>query len=446
MPTRTVPTRRAAARQSYRLGYATGYRQGVQSGYQHYGTIFDGTSIIIPTFNQLGLLRQCLESIERHTDTPYEIIVIDNASTDGTAHYLASLRGQIRSRVLDANKGFAAAVNIGLMMAKGTTMMLLNNDILVTDRWLHNMLVCLNSDPAIGMVGPVTNYISGEQQIRVPYRSIAEMPVYARKHNRSDSAQWRDAEWLRGFCLLFRRELFETVGYWDEGFEIGNYEDNDYNIRVRLAGKRLVIAADTFIHHFGSVSIRAIGSAIAESNVRNESYYLAKWNDAGRWKSCVDEQRSRLADAAMEGEPARAGAGAGLYPELIAVQGIGPAAYWIEGGVRRPIVGDCSVPVVQVSQVDLRQWPVSDAIDAVEVERRWRGLNHPSGLQAGIVQQPDGPTWHVENRTLRQVISLTALECWQLHLKPVAVVESAMLLGMPLGLPIIAPPRRIQRL
>ena len=443
---RTAPTRRIAARRSHQHGYATGYRQGVQSGYQHYGTIFDGTSIIIPTCNQLGLLRKCLESIERHTDTPYEIIVIDNASTDGTARYLDSLRGLVRSRLLETNKGFATAVNTGLMMAKGTTMVLLNDDILVTDHWLHNMLVCLNSDPTIGMVGPVTNYISGEQQILVPYRRIAEMPAYARKHNHSDPAFWRDTEWLRGFCLLFRRELFESIGYWDEGFEIGNYEDNDYNIRVRLAGKRLVIAADTFIHHFDSVSIRAIGSAIAESNNRNESYYLAKWNDAGMWEAYVNEQRGRLESATLPDEAARAAAGADLYPQWVAIQGIGPVVYWIENGKRHPIDGDCSIPVVQVSQVDLRRWPAADPIGADDAWRRWHGLEHPSGLQAGIVRQPDGSTWHIENHELRQVISLTALESWQLHLKTAVVVESAMLLGMPFGLPIIALPRQNQKL
>jgi len=267
------------------------------------------------------------------------------------------------------------------------------------------------------------------------------MPAFAREHNRSNPVLWRDTEWLKGFCLLFRRALFEEIGYWDEGFEIGNYEDNDYNIRVRLAGKRLVIAADTFIHHFGSVSIRAIGKEIGASNVHNASYYSAKWNDVQLWKFQVGEQRSRLGEAQVSGS-----AGPSLYPQRVAVRGIGPVSYWIEDGWRRPVEGELAIPVVQVSQVDLRRWPVSEPIGAEEVRLRWLGFDQPPGLEAGILQQPDGPTWHIENRMLRQVISLPALESWQLHLKPSAIVDAAALPGLPVGLPIIALPLLRQKL
>lgn len=438
MKKNAISSRRATFGAYWRRGYEQGYQQGLQSGHQQYGNKFEGTSIIIPTFNQLDLLKQCLESVERYTDLPYELIVIDNASTDGTARYLQSLRGQVRVRSFDENKGFAAAVNLGLMMAKGTTIVLLNNDILVTANWLRNMLICLESDPNIGMVGPVTNYISGEQQIKVPYNRVDQMPEFARKHNVSNPELWRDTEWLRGFCLLFRRELFEEIGYWDEGFEIGNYEDNDYNIRVRLAGKRLVIAADTFIHHYGSVSIKAIGHLIAESNVRNEAYYLAKWNDVQLWKQRMTNLRGTPHQSAPPG--------AAAYPQWVVVQGLGPAVYWIEGGHRHPIEGPISIPAVQLSQIDLRRWPIGEPVHASEVERKWRGLDQPPGSLTGIVRQLDGPTFHVEGGVLRQVISLTALESWLLHLKPIMDVEAAAVSGMPIGMPIMALPKLRQRL
>ena len=246
----------------------------MQAGIQRFPTILEGTSIVIPTFNQLGVLRQCIESIFKHTDVPYEIIIVDNASTDATLSYLQGLGGQIRYRVLDSNRGFAGAINVGMMMAKGSTIVLLNNDTLVTPNWLTNMLACLNSDDNIGMVGPVTNYISGSQKIAVPYGTCGYAPFAILRHNRPDPAKWRRSDRLTGFCLLFRRALFEGVGYFDEGYEIGNFEDDDYNIRVRLLGKTMVVAEDTFIHHYGSVSMKALGDEFQTVNDRNQYYFM----------------------------------------------------------------------------------------------------------------------------------------------------------------------------
>jgi GT2 family glycosyltransferase len=400
--------------------------------------LFEGTSIIIPTYNQLHFLKKCLKSIDKYTDLPYEVIVVDNASRDGTAAYLESLGGRVRFRVLPANMGFSCAVNIGLMMAKGTTIVLLNNDALVTERWLRNMLTCLESDPSIGMVGPVTNFISGEQRIKVPYRRVEDMPAFARRHNHSNPGLWRDTHWLRGFCMLFRRELFEELGYFDEGYELGNFEDNDYNIRVRLSGKRLVIAGDTFIHHFGSVTVRSMAGTLRRTNVHNEAYYVAKWSNPDSWVGWVGARVASLAGTVR--------AGWALYPEMVVVKGLGDNIYWIEGGQRHPILGSVSVPVVPVSQVDLRRWPIGEPVPAGAVERRWRGMDDPSGWSASLAVLPDGTTYHVEAGVVRRIVSRPALESWRLHLKPPRAVTLEELKQRPEGLPIIPLPIIKQRL
>ena len=423
---------RGAPSPSYRHGYEEGYRQGLASGLQSYGRIFEGTSIIIPTYNQLHFLKKCLKSIEKYTDLPYEIIVVDNGSQDGTAAYLESLGGRVRFRVLPANLGFSSAVNTGLMMAKGQYIVLLNNDTLVTERWLRNMLMCLESHPGIGMVGPVTNYISGEQRIRVPYRRVEDMPAFARRHNITNPGLWRDTLWLRGYCMLFRRELFEELGYFDEGYELGNFEDNDYNIRVRLAGRRLVIAGDTFIHHFGSVTVRSMAGTLRRTNVQNEAYYLAKWGHADSWVGPVGAQVASLAGAVRPG--------LALYPEMVVVKGLGDAIYWIEGGQRHPVIGAVSVPVVPVTQVDLRRWPAGEPVPAGTVERRWRGLDDPSGWSASLAVLPDGTAYHVEAGVVRRIVSRVALESWRLHLKPPRAVTPEELKQRPEGLPIIPLP------
>jgi GT2 family glycosyltransferase len=416
--------------------YSEGYRQGVQNGLQSFGKLFEGTSIVIPSYNQLQLLRNCINSIIEHTEVPYEIIVVDNASTDGTSAYLRKLGGLVRFRTMDTNRGFAGAINMGMMMAKGRKILLLNNDTLATAYWLSNMLACLNSDPAIGMVGPVTNFISGDQQIPVPYSDVREMQAFARRHNRRDSSKWTLTDRLVGYCLLFHREVFESVGYFDEGFEVGNFEDDDFNVRVRMLGYRLMTARDTFIHHIGSVSMRAtLGSLFMEVNDRNEHFYMDKWNQPQHW---IDRARGCANGGAVTG--------VSLYPENIAVQAIGPNIYWIDGGHRRLVEGALAIPVSRVSQIDLRAWPNGNPIPADEVEHRWRGHADGSYTDAGVVMLPDGNTYHVEGKTLRPIVSARAMQMWNLHVKPFRMEGPDWLGGHVVGLPIIAPPELHQLL
>lgn len=418
----------------YNAGFEAAYKEGVQAGLQRFAIPFEGTSIVIPTYNQLGFLRPCIESIIANTGAPYEIIVVDNASTDGTADYLRSLGGQVRFRVLETNRGFAGGTNVGLMMAKGTTMMLLNNDTLVTPNWLENMLACLHSDVKIGMVGPVTNFISGSQQVAVPYEHPKHMPPFAAANNISNPARWRRTDRLVGFCVLFRRELFEAVGYLDEGFLIGNFEDEDFNVRVRMLGRTLMVAEDSFIHHHGSVSMKELGDRMMEVNNRNEQYYGQKWG-------YPDEAVQRVLQHPISQGGPLPGA-AWVYPDRVAVQGVGPLVYWIEGGKRRLVNGAVNVPVTRMSQVDLRRWPLGDVISVEEVAHRWHGADHE--WLASVVVLPDGAAFHLEGTHIRRIWGPQAMELWKLHLKPRRAVAPEDIASMVEGLPIVAPPQLLQ--
>jgi O-antigen biosynthesis protein len=425
-------TKRKAAQTGFREGYNNGRQQGMQAAQKQFGTFFEGTSIIIPTYNQRHLLKKCIGSIMDNTDLPYEIVVVDNASTDGTGAFLQEMCGQVRFRVLDSNRGFAGAVNVGLMMAKGQTLVLLNNDMRVTHYWLDNMLRCLHSDSQIGMVGPVTNYIDGDQRIPVSYRRTKDMPAFARKYNRPDPKLWQRTDRLTGFCLLFRRELFEQVGFFDEGYEIDSFGDDDYNIRVRLLGKSLVIAKDTFIHHYGSTSMKAQGERVQEINDRNHLFFMGKWNNPFEWI-----EQARQYPASQQGTLPHI---AVYYPERIIVQGMGSTVYWIENGERHPLRGTLSFPAVRVSQVDLRRWPLGEPVDYETAERECRGLHRTTDPITGVVLLPDGTPYHVEGNRVRRIISRSAMEAWNLHLKPVRTVSPETLFSWESGLPITAPP------
>ncbi|MFC7678023.1 glycosyltransferase family 2 protein [Paenibacillus sp. GCM10028914] len=231
------------------------------------------TSIIIPTFNGRQLLKDCVYSIKRYTEEPYEIIVVDNGSTDGTVDVCR--QEGITFISLANNAGFPAACNKGLKIATGDTLLLLNNDVIVSRNWLSNMLECLNSSADIGIVGPLTNYASGKQQIEMPYTNLEEM---AEQLNEPDSGKWLPVDRIVGLCFLFKRELMEQIGLLDERFSPGHYEDDDYCYRARQAGYTFRLAGDVFIFHHGSASFSRQDRSKVESLIENNRQkFIDKW-------------------------------------------------------------------------------------------------------------------------------------------------------------------------
>jgi GT2 family glycosyltransferase len=213
-----------------------------------------------------------------------ELIVVDNASTDGTPEYLQELmRRNSCVQVLfnRSNDGFAAANNRGLAAASGDILILLNNDTLTPPGWREGFGLWLN-DPTVGLVGPVTNRTCNEAQIDAPYRTYGELVQFARDYTRQRRNEARDLDMLAMFCLAMRREVHQRVGPLDEQFELGMFEDDDYALRVRLGGWRVICAEDVFVHHFGQGSfgqLRATGEydRLFRSN-RNR--FERKWSKA----------------------------------------------------------------------------------------------------------------------------------------------------------------------
>ncbi|GMK42117.1 hypothetical protein PCCS19_51760 [Paenibacillus sp. CCS19] len=235
------------------------------------------TSIILVTYNKLEYTKQCIESIRRHTEQgSYEIIVVDNGSSDGTQEWLAG-QDDVRFIANEDNAGFPRACNQGLGLARGELLLLLNNDTLVTMRWLDGLKTALLSAPEIGAVGPVTNAASYLTSIPVPYKDGEGMESFAQSYNHSDPAKWEERLKLIGYCLLMKREAYEKAGPLDERFGIGNYEDDDLSLRIWLAGYKLLLCHDTFIHHYGSVSFSENMQQFQELMNGNSEQFMSKW-------------------------------------------------------------------------------------------------------------------------------------------------------------------------
>jgi GT2 family glycosyltransferase len=246
---------------------------------------FPKVSIIIVTYHNLHHTEMCLESIFTKTGYPnYEIIIVDNASTDGTLEYLHAQereREDVRIIPNSQNEGFAAATNRGIREATGEFLILLNNDTIVTHGWITGLLRHLKT-PETGLVGPVTNSIGNEAKINVEYRNISAMDRFADRYTRDHRGRSFEIPVLAMFCLALRKETAERIGPLDERFSVGMFEDDDYSLRARKAGMKVICAEDVFIHHFGRASFDRLAAAeyqriFEENRKRYENKWGIKW-------------------------------------------------------------------------------------------------------------------------------------------------------------------------
>ena len=216
------------------------------------------TSIILLTHNQLDCTKLCIESIRKFTPKgQYEIIVVDNNSTDGTIEYLKS-QDNLRVIYNDYNAGFPKGCNQGIEIAKGDSILLLNNDTIVTPNWLNNLDKALYSNEDIGVVGAISNSCSNGQVINVIYQNIDEMIDFANLINMQEPTdKYELKQYLVGFCYLVKKSVIDKVGLLDERFTPGNFEDNDLSLRILLEGYKLLLCKNVFIHHFGSTPFRS---------------------------------------------------------------------------------------------------------------------------------------------------------------------------------------------
>ena len=238
-------------------------------------------SIIILAWNELPYTRLCVESVLRNTSPPFELVLVDNGSTDGTPEYFAGLADAkfIRN---ETNLGFPKGVNQGIEAASGEYLVLLNNDTIVPPGWLDRMVAAAESGDDVGMVGPICNYTTGDQLIAVPYHQMSQVDAFAARAAWRHRGQRVPTNRLLGFCLLAKRAALEQVGLLDEAFGIGTFEDDDLSMRMRQAGYRLLVARDCFVHHFGSRTFIAQGIDTESLLESNWERFSGKWGLEGQ--------------------------------------------------------------------------------------------------------------------------------------------------------------------
>ena len=279
----------------------------------------NGASVIVPVYNALEFARACVESVyDAQTRVPFEVIVVDNGSSPDVAAWLAEEQGQRRHLVVlrfDQPLGFARAVNEGARRAKYDSLILLNSDAVVTDGWLDGLRDALLSNAQLGVVSPLTNYAANPRQVD-PEAEFFHPREYAAKI-RDRKELIFEPERVVFFCVMIRRALWELLAGLEEGYGVGNGEDNDFCLRARLAGYRLGVARNVFVFHGeGHTTFRANGLDHGAWMARNQLLYCDR---VSRWARSLEfsDRRGKqsLANVSVI-VPVKKGQAAGLRDSL----------------------------------------------------------------------------------------------------------------------------------
>lgn len=237
-------------------------------------------SIVVPCHDNLAYTALCLESVARHTPEPHEVVVVDNGCSDATSDWCAAPAG--RAWCARRSTWGSPAGSTSAWAPPAATWPWSSTTTPWRPRgWLAGLLGALAREPGVGVAGPRSNWVSDDQIIpRPPYDAAPsdDLDRFAAERHRELAGQGREVGRLSGLCLAIAPAVLDAVGGFDTRFRIGNLEDDDYALRVRLAGFRLWVADDSFVHHFGHKTFAIVDEDYDALLYENALRYAAKWD------------------------------------------------------------------------------------------------------------------------------------------------------------------------
>lgn len=224
--------------------------------------------IVVCVHDALDDVRSCLDSIVEKTSGRYALYLVDDGSGEATSRYLREFSSAHESCVLIENpkaEGYTRAANRGLRASSGDYVVLLNSDTIVPGGWVGKLLECGESDPRIGIIGPLSNAASwqsvpelhenGDWATNPLPEGLASVDRLGDIVGRVSERRFPRVAFVNGFCLAIKRAVIDEIGYLDEeSFPDGYGEENDYCLRAAEAGFELAIADHAYIYHAKSKS------------------------------------------------------------------------------------------------------------------------------------------------------------------------------------------------
>jgi len=239
-------------------------------------------SVIIPVYNQYKHTYHCLESLARLKDTtPFEVIVINDCSTDDTEKQLKQITG-ITAYTQAQNGGFIESCNTGAKMANGDYLLFLNNDTEVLPGWLDHLIATFKTQSNVGLVGSQLIYPDGRLQ---EAGGIVFADASGWNYGRFDSPDdpeyqhVREVSYCSGASIIIQKQLFNELGQFDQRYKPAYYEDTDLAFAVRSVGKKVYYQPLSKIIHFEGISSGTdLTSGTKKYQVVNQQKFLEKWH------------------------------------------------------------------------------------------------------------------------------------------------------------------------
>ncbi len=248
-------------------------------------------TFVILSYNNKQMTIECINSI-RETNMPetYDIVVVDNASTDGIVEWLEN-QSDIKLIKNDVNQGFPKGCNQGMLAAeKDTDIFLLNNDTIVMPNAIFYLRMGLYSSENVGATGAITNHAGNYQMIDEKFNTIKDCLDYAKKTNIPKRNPYEKKCFLIGFALMVKRNVLEKIGLLDEVFSPGNFEDTDWGMRIQLAGYTNLLCYNSFIYHYGSAAFSKDEKKYSNLLQNNKNKFIDKYGfDIDYYKYCRKE-------------------------------------------------------------------------------------------------------------------------------------------------------------
>jgi len=252
-------------------------------------------SILICAWNNLDLTLQCLQSVVKNTRRPYEIILVDNNSSehvcDTAREYLTQNNVNFTIIVNSENKGFVKATNQAIKLARGEYIVFLNNDVQVTQGWLSKMISVYKKDPAVGIVGCLASPSEEGWQcvnhLKKKSQWLKDLPEWEGKsideYAKIIENKYRGRYRIMGgmvafFCTVVKKELIKTVGILSEEYEIGLGDDDDYCERAKRKGYKIALALDTYVYHKHRATFKKMDLDVKEIQKKNTELFKRKFN------------------------------------------------------------------------------------------------------------------------------------------------------------------------
>lgn len=241
--------------------------------------------IVIATWNAQKMTHTALESLHRTAGFPYRLIIVDNSDESSAREYFRkiSASGEFGETLLiqnECNLGWLRATNIGLQHATADYICLLNNDVICGSDWLRQCIEVMETHPDVGLVNPRGNERSENVRIK-------DIDDYARKLATDNRGLITELDHCSGFCMVIRRTLLERIGFLDEVFDGGHYEDDDLSRRAQQAGFRCVQCDTALVFHLGSQSFNKIPEERNRLIRRNRDICRKRWGTVRRLLVCV---------------------------------------------------------------------------------------------------------------------------------------------------------------